>query len=203
MRGRFIVIEGIDGSGKSTLAARLAEDLARDGRKVLRTREPGGTPIGEKVRALLLDAKNAEMVPLAEFFLYMASRAQLVDEVIRPALASGQIVLCDRYYYSTAAYQGAAGNVGVDAVLDISEKVAKFAKPDLVALLDLTPKVARARQGIRDDRVESKGAAYQERVRRGFLVIARRDRRRFRVFDASQPHDAVYAEVRKEVDRVL
>lgn len=203
MRGRFIVIEGIDGSGKSTLAARLAEDLARSGRKVLRTREPGGTPIGEKVRALLLDPKNAEMVPLAEFFLYMASRAQLVDEAIRPALSAGQVVLCDRYYYSTAAYQGAAGNVGIDAVLDVSEKVARFAKPDLVALLDLPPKAARARQGIRDDRVESKGAAYQERVRRAFLVIARRDRRRFRVFDASQLADALYAEVRREVDRVL
>ncbi|HXX93545.1 MAG TPA: dTMP kinase, partial [Planctomycetota bacterium] len=184
MRGRFIAIEGIDGSGKSTLAARLAQDLSRAGHPVLRTREPGGTPIGEKVRALLLDVKNAEMVPLAEFFLYMASRAQLVEESIRPALRAGQVVICDRYYYSTAAYQGAAGNVGVDAVLDISEKVARFAKPDLVALLDLPPKVARARQGIRDDRVESKGSAYQERVRRGFLVIARRDRRRFRVFDA-------------------
>jgi len=203
MRGRFIVIEGIDGSGKSTLAARLSEDLAAVGRKVLRTREPGGTPISEKIRALLLDAKNSEMVPLTEFFLYMASRAQLVDEVIRPALAAGQVVICDRYYYSTAAYQGAAGNVGIDAVLNVSEKVAKFQKPDLVLLLDLPPRTARARQGIRDDRVESKGAAYQERVRRGFLVIARRERRRFRIFDASQPADALYEEVRREVARVL
>lgn len=203
MRGRFIVIEGIDGSGKSTLAARLSEDLASIGRKVLRTREPGGTPISEKIRALLLDAKNSEMVPLTEFFLYMASRAQLVDEVIRPALAAGQIVICDRYYYSTAAYQGAAGNVGIDAVLNVSEKLAKFQKPDLALLLDLPPKTARSRQGIRDDRVESKGVAYQERVRRGFLVIARRERRRFRVFDAAQPADALYEEVRREVARVL
>jgi dTMP kinase len=203
MRGRFIVLEGIDGSGKSTLATRLAQDLTRSGLRVFRTREPGGTPIGEKVRSLLLDSTHAEMVPLAEFFLYMASRAQLVDESIRPALAAGQVVICDRYYYSTAAYQGAAGNVGVDAVLHVSEKIARFAKPDLVAVLDLPPKVARARQGIRDDRVESKGVAYQERVRRAFLVIARRERRRFRVFDASQPADALYAEVRREVDRVL
>jgi dTMP kinase len=203
MRGRFVVIEGIDGSGKSTLAARLAQDLTRSGRKVLRAREPGGTPIGEKVRSLLLDVNNAEMVPLAEFFLYMASRAQLVDESIRPALVSGQIVICDRYYYSTAAYQGAAGKVGIDAVLNVSEKIARFAKPDLVAVLDLPSKIARARQGIRDDRVESKGAAYQERVRRAFLLIARRERRRFRIFDASQPADALYAEVRREVDRVL
>lgn len=203
MRGRFIVIEGIDGSGKSTLATRLAEDLARTGRTVLRAREPGGTPIGEKVRSLLLDRTNAEMVPLTEFFLYMASRAQLVEESIRPALEAGRVVVCDRYYYSTAAYQGAAGNVGIDEVLQVSERVARFVKPDLVALLDLPPKVARARQGIRDDRVESKGVAYQERVRRGFLVIARRQRRRFRVFDAAQPADALYAEVRREVERVL
>jgi dTMP kinase len=203
MRGRFIVIEGIDGSGKSTLVSRLAEDLAAIGRKVLRTREPGGTPISEKIRTLVLDNKNHRMVPLTEFFLYMASRAQLVEEVIRPALAAGHIVISDRYYYSTAAYQGAAGQVGVDAVLGVSEKVARFQRPDLVVLLDLPPRVARTRQGIRDDRVESKGLQYQERVRRGFLVIARRERKRFRVFDAAQPAGALYEAVRKEVARVL
>ena len=109
MRGRFIVVEGIDGSGKSTVAARVADELTRRGRKVLRTREPGGTLLGEKIRALLLDAKNAEMVPFTELFLYMASRAQLVDEVIRPSLRKGVDVVCDRYYYSTAAYRGPRG----------------------------------------------------------------------------------------------
>ena len=124
MRGRFIVVEGIDGSGKSTMASRLAGELRARGRNVLRTREPGGTLIGEKVRTLLLDAENAAMVPYAELFLYMASRAQLVDEVIRPALAKGTDVLCDRYYYSTAAYQGAAGKVGIRTVIDVAEKIA-------------------------------------------------------------------------------
>jgi dTMP kinase len=197
MRGRFIVVEGIDGSGKTTLAARLAEALARSGRRVLRTREPGGTRLGEKIRGLLLDRRHSEMVPLTEFFLYMASRAQLVGQVIRPALRSGIDVVCDRYYYSTAAYQGAAGRVGVGEVLFVAEKIARFDRPDVVAILDLPPRVARRRAGVRNDRVESKGAAYQERVRRGFLKIARRDRRRFRVIDATRPLEEVLGELRK------
>jgi len=203
MRGRFIVVEGIDGSGKSTVAARVVEELARRGRRVLRTREPGGTPLSEKIRALLLDAKNSEMVPFTELFLYMASRAQLVDELIRPSLRDGIDVVCDRYYYSTAAYQGAAGRVGIPVVLAVAEKIAKFEKPDLVALLDVDPAVAQKRDGIRNDRVESKGLEYQKRVRAGFLKLAKRDRRRIRVIDASRSADEVFADVRKAVDRVL
>jgi len=203
MRGRFIVVEGVDGSGKSTMATRLAEDLARRGRKVLRTREPGGTPLGEKIRALLLDAKNSEMVPFTELFLYMASRAQLVDEVIRPALNRGTDVICDRYYYSTAAYQGAAGKVGIQTVIEVAEKIAKFERPDLVALLDLDPAVARHRDGNRTDRVEIKGLEYQRKVRAGFLQLARKSPRRVKVFDASRPADEVFEALRKAVDRVL
>ena len=203
MRGRFIVVEGVDGSGKSTVAARLAEELKISGRKVLRTREPGGTLLGEKIRAVLLDAKNSEMVPFTELFLYMASRAQLVDEIIRPSLIRGSDVVCDRYYYSTAAYQGAAGKVGIPVVLQVAEKIAKFERPDLVVLLDLDPAVARKREGIRDDRVESKGLDYQKRVRAGFLQIAKRDRKRIKVIDADRSADEVFDDVRKAVDRVL
>jgi dTMP kinase len=203
MRGRFIVVEGIDGSGKSTVAARIADELTRRGRRVLRTREPGGTPLSEKIRALLLDAKNSEMVPFTELFLYMASRAQLVDAVIRPSLRDGIDVVCDRYYYSTAAYQGAAGRVGIPVVLAVAEKIAKFEKPDLVALLDVDPEVAQKRDGIRNDRVESKGLDYQKRVRAGFLKLAKRDRRRIRVIDAARPPEDVFEDVRKAVDHVL
>ena len=203
MRGRFVVIEGIDGSGKSTLAARLAGHLRRSGRRVVRTREPGGTPIGEKVRSVLLDARNKGMTPLAELFLYMASRAQLVDEVIRPAIRKGHVVICDRYYYSTAAYQGAAGGVGVPDVLTVAEKIARFEKPDLVALLDLPAVAARRRSRRPRDRVERKGLAYQERVRRGFLALARRDRRRFRVIDASRPIDVVFSDLKEAVGRAV
>jgi dTMP kinase len=203
MRGRFIVVEGIDGSGKSTMAARIVEELRRRGRKALRTREPGGTPLGEKIRALLLDAKNSEMVPFTELFLYMAGRAQLVDEVIRPALRRGMDVVCDRYYHSTAAYQGAAGGVGIRTVIDLAEKIARFERPDLVALLDLPPGVARKRKGLRNDRVERKGLAYQKRVRQGFLELARRDRRRFRVIDASRPAQEVFAALKEALDHAL
>jgi len=203
MRGRFIVVEGIDGSGKSTMAARVAEALRRRGRKALRTREPGGTPLGERIRELLLDRKNSAMVPHAELFLFMASRAQLVDQVVRPSLARGIDVVCDRYYYSTAAYQGAAGRVGIDTVITVAEKIAKFQRPDLVLLLDLDPALARRRDGIRNDRVESKGLGYQKKVRAGFLKLARRDRRRIRVVDASRSAEQVLAEVLKAVDRVL
>ncbi|HEX7899213.1 MAG TPA: dTMP kinase [Planctomycetota bacterium] len=202
MRGKFIVFEGIDGSGKSSVSAKIEERLKSSGRRVLRTREPGGTPIGEKVRAVLLDPANAEMVPWTELFLYMASRAQLVDQVIRPALKEGVDVLCDRYYYSTAAYQGAAGKVGIPVVLKLAEEVAKFQRPDLVLLFDVPPQVARQRAGDRRDRVESKGEAYQERVRRGFLKMAKADRR-FTVLDASRPADEVFEAARKAVDRVL
>jgi len=203
MRGRFIVVEGIDGSGKSTMAGHVANDLRARGREVLRTREPGGTPISEQIRALLLDPKNSAMVPFAELFLFMASRAQLVDEVIRPSLAKGVDVICDRYYYSTAAYQGAAGKVGIDTVLTVAEKIAKFQKPDLVVLLDLNPGVARSRDGIRDDRVELKGLEYQKKVRAGFLKMARRDKKRIKVVDASRPPEAVFADIQKAVNRAL
>lgn len=202
MRGKFIVFEGIDGSGKSSVSAKIEDRLKAAGRRVLRTREPGGTPLGEKVRGMLLDPANTEMVPWTELFLFMASRAQLVDQVIRPALREGVDVLCDRYYYSTAAYQGAAGKVGIPVVLKIAEDVAKFQRPDRVLLFDVPPRVARRRAGDRSDRVESKGEAYQERVRRGFLRMAKADRR-FTVLDASRPAEEVLEAAWKAVDRVL
>ncbi|HLY10505.1 MAG TPA: dTMP kinase [Planctomycetota bacterium] len=203
MRGAFIVVEGIDGSGKSTMAGRIVDTLLQRGRKVLRTREPGGTPISEKIRALLLDPGNAEMVPFTELFLYMASRAQLVDEVIRPSIAAGVDVVCDRYYYSTAAYQGAAGRVGIDTVLAVAETIARFQKPDRVVLLDLDPALARGRDGVRTDRVENKGLEYQKKVRAGFLKLARRDRKRIRLVDASRAADLVFDDVMKAVNRAL
>ena len=203
MRGRFIVLEGIDGSGKSTLAARLARQMALRRRRVLCAREPGGTRLGEKIRGVLLDARHSEMTPMAELFLYMACRAQLVDQVIRPALRDGLDVICDRYYPSTAAYQGAAGGIGTDKVLELNEKIAGFERPDLVAVLDLPPRLARTRKGRRTDRVENKGLAYQTRVRRGFLEMARRDRKRFRVIDAARPVEEVFRDLWEAVRRAL
>ncbi len=201
MRGRLIVFEGIDGCGKSTQIARLEKDLRRT-RRVLRLREPGGTPIGERIRELLADVRHAEMDARTELLLFMASRAQLVEERIRPALAKGAIVLLDRYYHSTAAYQGAAGEIGVRFVLDFAERTMKFPRPDLVLLLDLDPAEAARRTNRARDRVEAKGLAYQRRVRAGFLRMARADRR-FRVVDASAPVDEVQRAVTAGVRRAL
>jgi dTMP kinase len=202
MKGRFIVFEGGDGCGKTTQLGLLEGALTKRHR-VLRLREPGSTPIGERVREVLLDARHAEMAPATEFLLYMAARAQLVEERIRPALKRGDVVLLDRYYYSTAAYQGAAGKLGVSYVLDFAEKTMKFPKPDLVVVLDVTAVEAARRSKREKDRVESKGAAYQARVRTSFLAMARRDRKRFRVVDASGTIDDVHRDIVKVVDRVL
>lgn len=201
MRGSLIVLEGIDGSGKTTQADRLEAALLKF-RKVERLREPGGTVVGEKLRDLLADPSHAEMTPRTELLLFMAARAQLADEKIGPALRGGGVVLLDRYYHSTAAYQGGASGLGVGKVLDLVETL-RFPKPDLVVLLDLDPAEAAKRMDGAKDRIESKGPDYQWRVRSTFLKMARDDRKRFRVIDASRPPDDVHDAILKAVKRVL
>lgn len=202
MGGRFIVFEGIDGSGKSIQAGLLAKAFRRR-HPVLCTREPGGTRIGERIRRLLLDPLHREMIPLTELFLYMASRAQILAEVIRPALQNGKTVICDRYYYSTAAYQGAAGGLGIDRILKLAEKFSRFEKPDIVFILDLNPRDASRRIRRTRDRMEDKGLAYHHRVRSAFRRMARRDSRRFRLIEASQSPEAVHAFIVRELADVL
>ncbi len=199
MRGRLLVLEGIDGAGKTTQANLLEARLREQGIPVLRAREPGGTPIGEKIRELLLDVRRREMAPGTELFLYMASRAQLVRDVVLPALRRGRTVLLDRYYYSTAAHQGAGGGVGIDEVLELAERIAGFPRPDRAVVLDLGARVGLSRVRRPRDRMEEKGVRYLERVRRGFLKIARRDPRRIRVVRADRPVDVVAEEVIRHV----
>ncbi len=196
----FIVFEGIDGCGKTTQIGLLESAL---GRRVLRLREPGGTAIGEDVRVVLLNAKHAGMSPMTEFLLYMASRAQLVEQEIRPALRRGVVVLLDRYYYSTAAYQGAAGKIGVRYVLDFAEKTCGFPKPDLVVLLDVDAEEAARRSTREKDRVEAKGLAYQKKVRQAYLNIAKEEKRRFRVIPTSGSIEDVHQAVKEVVTRAL
>lgn len=203
MSGKFFVFEGIDGCGKTTQAEFLVTALEKRGLKTVHLREPGGTPIGEFIRGLLLDHREVEMAPWTEVFLFMASRAQLVADRLRPALQRGDTVVLDRYYYSTAAYQGAAGGIGVLEILDLSERVAKFDRPDRIFLLDLDPRIALQRMGPARDRLEARGLRYQEQVREGFVRIARSDKDRFRIIDASQPAAAIHKAVLAEVDRVL
>lgn len=174
----FIVVEGIEGSGKSTLVAGLAEQLREDGREVLATREPGGTAIGNAVRAIFLDPTLA-IEPLAESMLVNAARAQHVSEKIRPALDAGRVVLCDRFVDSTLAYQGYGRGLEIGQLRKVCDIATGAIEPDLTLLLDLPVSVARARMGERPhgvDRIENENDDFHERVRRGFLELAKSPR---------------------------
>lgn len=203
-RGVFITLEGADGCGKSTQAGLLADALGARGREVVRLREPGGTPISEKIRALLLDSANAEMVPEAELLLYEASRAQLTRQVIEPALERGAVVLCDRYYDSTYAYQ--AGGRGLDETIVRQSNVLGSCGrvPDRTLVLDLDPAIGYARATAGGaDRMEAEGLAFQERVRAAYLRLADEEPARVRVVDAAGEKDAVTARLVSALEDLL
>lgn len=193
--GIFLVLDGADGCGKSTQAARLTSRIQALGRKVVHTREPGGTDLGERLRTVLLDHELGEIAPMAEVFLYQASRAQLVETVIRPALAQGQVVLCERWHYATCAYQGAYGGVGrradPEALLQTSALAVGGTEPDRAILLDLPPGVADARLGADLDRVEARGKDYRASVAERFRDIFREDPQQRRIVAAGGEVDDV------------
>lgn len=185
-RGTFITLEGVDGSGKSTQASLLVERLREQRREVVALREPGGTPISEKIRALLLDPENAEMADECELLLYEASRAQLVREAIEPALLRGAIVVCDRFYDSTHAYQHGGRGLSDALVSRANELGCCGLSPDVTLVLDIDPAAALARataQGA--DRLEAEGLAFQQRVRKDYLALAKADPARVCVIDAA------------------
>ncbi|MHB1536029.1 MAG: dTMP kinase [Acidimicrobiales bacterium] len=191
--GRFVVLEGGEASGKSTQAARLAASL----RAVL-TREPGGTAFGERVRAVLLDPALPPLSERAEVLAFLAARAQHVAEVIRPALAAGRNVVCDRFAGSTLAYQGYGRGLDVDELAAMSAWAAAGLAPDRVILLTVPSGEATARLGRRDvraDRMEGAGAAFFDRVSAGFAALAAADPDRWRVVDGCGPEDEVAARV--------
>lgn len=170
MSGKFITFEGCDGVGKSTQISMLKDYLEQHGADVLLLREPGGNPISEKIRAIILDAKNANMVGECELLLYFAARAQLVQEVIIPALSAGKTVICDRFIDSTIAYQGIARGLGIDKISTLIDLVCKDCMPDATVFLDLDPVAAFSRKGgiDRSDRMELEGLGFHNLVYKGF-----------------------------------
>jgi len=172
----FISIDGVDGCGKSTQVARLAEWLQERGCRVATCRDPGATPLGEAVRGLLLDRHDLQIDLRGEMLLYMAARAQLVQQVIVPALRTGMIVVCDRYLLANVVYQGHAGGLGAQTVWRVGRVATGGLMPDLTVVLDLPVERAAERLGADLDRMERRGAEFQKRVREGFLQEARRGR---------------------------
>lgn len=192
MNGLFVTFEGGEGSGKSTQLKRLAQRLESSGLAVRTLREPGGTGVGEAIRHILLDPSSAGLDPRAELLLYEAARAQLVAEVIEPALAAGETVLCDRFFDSTTAYQGHARGLDLDEVAALNTAATAGLAPDRTILLDIDVALGIERATCEGaDRLECEDAAFHERVRAGFLAIAAAEPARVRVVDASGTPDAV------------
>lgn len=210
-RGRFITFEGPEGGGKTTQARRLVARLEERGLRVLYTREPGGTPTGEVIRDILQHDRAGEPIcPAAEVLLFAASRAQLVGRVIRPALDKGLWVVCDRFADSTTVYQGYGRGFPVDQMLSINALAIGGTEPDLTFLLDIDVPSGMSRLGARQaaggggpDRMEREESAFHERVRAGYLELARRWPERFRVLDAGASEDDVARRVWSEIERVL
>jgi dTMP kinase len=197
-RGLLIAFEGVEGAGKSTQIELLRRALEERGLGVVATREPGGTPLGERVRALLLDPSTG-VHPRAEALLFAAARAELVEQVIRPALERGEVVLCDRYLDSSLAYQGAARGLGREEVAAINRFATAGLLADVVVLLRLDPAEGLARGHGRRDRIECQDLEFHRRVAEAFLELAAAEPERFAVIDASQPAERIAAEVRDTV----
>ena len=207
MKGILITFEGTEGCGKSTHLRLLYAYLKKRRKNVFLTREPGGTRTGDAIRQVLLDVKNEKMSSVTETLLYMASRAQLVSEVLKPKLMKGNIVLCDRWMDSTVAYQGHAGGVDPAWIETLGKAATQGVVPRLTIFLDLPVKVglARAKKRHAADRMEKKKILFHQKVRQGFLAIAQREPKRFKriLVSASDPIEAVQKKIRVQVDRVL
>ena len=204
--GLFIAFEGGDGAGKSTQAARLAGALEARGLTVLRTREPGGTPIGEKLRSLVLEHGHGRIDAHTEALIFAASRAAHASQVIRPALERGEVVLTDRYIDSSVAYQGAGRDLGTDAVRSINEWATSGLQPDLTVLLDVHPADGRSRRTAGDaaeDRLESEADEFHARIRQAFLDLAASRPESYLVLEAQQSVDELAARILDRVNQLL
>jgi dTMP kinase len=198
--GLFVCFEGGDGAGKSTQVLLLTDALEQRGREVLVTRQPGGTPLGAQIRELVLHGDHVSA--RAEALLFAADKAHHVDQLIRPALAEGKVVITDRYVDSAITYQGAGRELGPSEITDLQHWAVGGLLPDLTILLDVTPEVGRQRRGDVHDRLESEADAFHAAVRRGYLELAAQDPERYLVLDASRSVEHLHAAVVDGVDRV-
>jgi dTMP kinase len=200
----FFSFDGIDGVGKTTQMQQFCQWLAGRQVEVVTCRDPGSTPLGERVREILLT--SGEETPIAarsEMLLYMAARAQLVDEVIRPALTAGKTVVSDRFLLANVVYQGYAGGLDVAAVRDVGRVATDGVMPECIFLLDMSPQAALARMGEELDRVESRGNEYREQLRAGFLAEATQWGDAVHVIDADRPVEEIQAEIRTIAEQLL
>jgi len=201
----FITLEGPEGSGKSSQLPDLAEFLSGQGWDVLTTREPGGTPIGDQIRQILMRLDNQELHPRTEILLFLASRAQLVEQVIKPALREGKLVLCDRFGDSTLAYQGYGHGLNLDTLRIMLDFATDKLKPDLTLLLDVDVETGLQRKRKEDEwnRLDAYALAFHQRVREGYHELCRQEPERWRVIDAMQPKEAVQLALRQAVMHFL
>lgn len=208
----FITLEGIEGSGKTTQIGRLVEYLENRGLECITTRQPGGTPIGETIRSILLDPSNRDLDPMAELLLYMADRAQHINAFIKPCLNAGQVVVCDRYFDATLVYQGFARGLDIELIQKLHRLLFEDLKPDVTLLLDLAPQVGLGRaweqlnQGQRsghESRFEAEAIVFHEAVRAGYLELARLEPDRIQIIDAAQTEDQVHDAMIKVVSSYI
>ena len=202
MKGIFITFEGIDGCGKSTQCEMLKDYLKESGKDFIFVREPGGTVIGERIREILLDKKNTQMTARTELLLFEAARAQITDEVIKPALEEGKIVLCDRFFDSSSAYQGMARGMGMDFVAGLNMAATGGLKPDVTFFFDISAEEALERRGKRgeaSDRIELAGLKFQEDVRRGYIELAKASEGRVITIDATKGIDEIFEVVKESL----
>jgi dTMP kinase len=202
-KGRFITFEGPEKSGKSTQAKLLSAYLKSMGYKTIFIREPGSTKIGEKIRKLLLDKRHTDMSSMTEMLLYVASRAQLVEERVRPAIKKGYIVLCDRFGDSTLAYQGFGCGLDIAAIKRICSLATGGIKPDMTFLLDSRASYENLKYHKTPDRIELRPDAFHSRVRRGYFVLARLEPRRIKIIRVAEDKSVTQAKIRKMVDKCL